>query len=375
MPYSVKDLAELMYDESGFSASMFFFAKWSNLYQSNRQLSDEIRYVFDRKKLESQLGNSLDRPSLLMKRNYVRETQMGEEMLGGGTLFSQAAEIQQKEADQYDYRRGGRRGGGGGGGGGPGERHRRIRARTGREAEDLNIEHRGSEITEVQNFVKNPPLQKYNIKPVQVNEETETATFEVEVKLSQFEHLRIVIVDKDSVTQRLVSIDKNTFATRDLRLNKKLDPAKGLTETRRNKTLIPEDKKDYDQKDFIEDITSSEITIVDDMVKVNEILDEVMKLSRCSGSQDYKKFYTFIGKWANGLLSREEKNKYYTEYLCHELNLFLKKRDPEFFEAVVKPFLACKMEKRFVDYYLLGDYLEAIKYAEFHLNGNLNAME
>ena len=29
------------------------FAQWSNLYQSNRELSDEIRYVFDRKKLEA----------------------------------------------------------------------------------------------------------------------------------------------------------------------------------------------------------------------------------------------------------------------------------------------------------------------------------
>ena len=61
--------------------------------------------------------------------------------------------------------------------------------------------------------------------------------------------------------------------------------------------------------------------------------------------------------------------------MCHELNLFLKKRDPQFFESVVKSFLSCKLEKTFVDFYLLGDYAQAIKYAEFHLNGKLNAME
>ena len=87
---------------------------------------------------------------------------------------------------------------------------------------------------------------------------------------------------------------------RDLRLNKRLDATKGLTETRSNKTLIPEEKKDYETKDFIEDITSSEVTVVDDMVKINEILDEVMKLNRNHSTQDYKKFYSFIGKWANG---------------------------------------------------------------------------
>jgi hypothetical protein len=36
-----------------FSISRFRFAKWNNLYQSNRELSDEIRYVFDRRKLEA----------------------------------------------------------------------------------------------------------------------------------------------------------------------------------------------------------------------------------------------------------------------------------------------------------------------------------
>jgi hypothetical protein len=34
-------------------------------------MADEIRYVFDRKQLESQLGNTLDRPTLLNKRNFV----------------------------------------------------------------------------------------------------------------------------------------------------------------------------------------------------------------------------------------------------------------------------------------------------------------
>ena len=176
------------------------------------------------------------------------------------------------------------RGGGGGGG---------LRDfREGKEASPgIVIDHRNGQITEIQNFVKNPPLQKFNIKPASVDEDAETAVFEVDAKLSSFEHLQIIVVDKDSVTQRLVNIDANKFATRDLRLNKRLDPSKGLTETRRNKTLIPEEKKDYSQKDFIEDITSSEVTLVDDLVKVNEILDEVMKLRRIESGQNYKKFY------------------------------------------------------------------------------------
>ena len=54
-----------------FSMSKFTFAKWKNIYQSNREISDEIRYVFDRRKLDTQTGNLLERPSLLIKRNFV----------------------------------------------------------------------------------------------------------------------------------------------------------------------------------------------------------------------------------------------------------------------------------------------------------------
>ena len=80
-----------------------------------------------------------------------------------------------------------------------------------------------------------------------------------------------------------------------------------------------------------------------------------------------------MGSWAGGKFDAEEKNKFYSEYMCHELNLFIKKRDPEYFKTVVIPFLQCKMEKTFVDHYLLGDHATVAKY-ESKMK-SLNAME
>jgi len=37
-------------------------------------MSDEIRYVYNRRSHEAVMGNNLDRPSLLMKRTFVRMT-------------------------------------------------------------------------------------------------------------------------------------------------------------------------------------------------------------------------------------------------------------------------------------------------------------
>lgn len=68
-------------------------------------------------------------------------------------------------------------------------------------------------------------------------------------------------------------------------------------------------------------------------------------------------------KWPT--LSAEQKSKTYSEYCSHEFNLFLKLKDSQFFESAVRPFLTNKMEKTFVDYWLLDmgfamqDFLQA----------------
>jgi hypothetical protein len=56
---------------------------------SNRELSDEFRYVFDRKYAERALGNTLDRPKLLVKRHFVQNTQIDKEHIRGGQEYQQ----------------------------------------------------------------------------------------------------------------------------------------------------------------------------------------------------------------------------------------------------------------------------------------------
>lgn len=49
----------------------FPFAVWKNFYLSGRKLGDEFRYVFDRKFAKRYVGNTLDRPRLILKRNFI----------------------------------------------------------------------------------------------------------------------------------------------------------------------------------------------------------------------------------------------------------------------------------------------------------------
>ena len=52
----------------------FGYNENKNKYLNNKILSDEIQYVLDRKQYDISLGNSLDKPSLLLKPQYIQDT-------------------------------------------------------------------------------------------------------------------------------------------------------------------------------------------------------------------------------------------------------------------------------------------------------------
>ena len=72
---------------STFASTLFNFTQWKNLYLSNRTLSDENRYIMERKMQEKTIGNFLEKPTLLLKRNYIKDTTFNEEKLGGGSAY------------------------------------------------------------------------------------------------------------------------------------------------------------------------------------------------------------------------------------------------------------------------------------------------
>jgi len=75
-------------------------------------------------------------------------------------------------------------------------------------------------------------------------------------------------------------------------------------------------------------------------------------LQTLHGGGELRKF-AFLKDWPD--LDREARLEKYNEYACHELHLFLYRRDPEFFESVVAPYLKNKKDKTFVDRWLLGE--------------------
>ena len=78
-----------------------------------------------------------------------------------------------------------------------------------------------------------------------------------------------------------------------------------------------------------------------------------------------------LTKWST--LRDEEKDVHYADLACHELNLFLMLHDKPYFDRVVRPYLANKMQKQFMDDYVLG--LDLAKYVRPWKLAQLNAVE
>jgi hypothetical protein len=109
------------------------------------------------------------------------------------------------------------------------------------------------------------------------------------------------------------------------------------------------------EKHRVEDITSTETQLIDDMKKVHGVIEELMRTDGYGGRDGiFKDMGQVALSWHTK--SSEEKCKLAYKHFCHEFNFFLKQRDPEFFKATVRPLLECKMEKTFVDFYLLDDF-------------------
>ena len=123
----------------------------------------------------------------------------------------------------------------------------------------------------------------------------------------------------------------------------------------------------------IEDISSTELSLVDSLQTVKQVLKDLCKLNYYNSKKLTSEF-GWIDRWRR-MKPQDKLNKFGT-HASHELNLFLKFRDPEFFEAIVRPYLFNKMEKSFIDYFLLDkDGAMTDYYEKMHLQKTLNPLE
>lgn len=343
LPADLNQLTLRLLSKDNFQGAEHFFQKWFNFYLSDRELSSEYRYCFDRKHQAKFIGNTLEKPKLLLRRTLVQGTHTQEGVAAAGDTYDplQEAFTQDKQA--------------------------MIGAAQGRDKlarkiyEDYGVN--ADQIVSYQNFLALEPVILENLPANNEN----IITVEIDKSFREnYGCALILAVDKGSVAHYLHPFEGNVLQKRDLSLIKTLDVNKSFSEMRTAKCV--EKFETYS----IDDITSSDLQIVDSMEKVVLIIRELLNVFRYNLA-DLSALENLV-HW--GEFSEEEKNKMVSRFGSHELYLYICKKDKEYFNKVVKPFIKNKMQKTFIDYYLLEDMNEMITYANSpYLLDQLNLLE
>ncbi|MBM3981598.1 MAG: hypothetical protein FJ304_15235 [Planctomycetes bacterium] len=170
--------------------------------------------------------------------------------------------------------------------------------------------------------------------------------------------LHVVACDPLNTTYRTASVAEAQANFVDLRLKNGLDPTKHFTQQKQ--VTVAEAGRVF----AIEDIANSKFEAYDSLSKVYGLYATISKDPKFAE-------FAFVLRWPT--LKPEQKRELYSKFACHELSFFLSKKDPEFFKTVVKPHLANKKDKTFLDHFLLDG--DAKSFAEPWAFGRLNVTE
>lgn len=296
-------------------------ARNPNLYSAGREIGDEYRYILERRYAKLFPGNMLTRPGLLLNPWEIRSTDLD-------ALGNQAGESAAKTSGGTSARSSG----------------------AALEAKPTSAPSKSKAESNLDFLASAAPVI-YNLVP------DKDGVVRIERKmLGDRQHVQIYAEDLQNASWRTLTLPEVPTKFADQRLARNLDPAKPFTQKKEITVL------DTGKSLTLADILTSELETYDTLSGVYSLLNTL---------NPHLAEFPFVLNWPK--LKDDEKLAKYGEYACHELNLFLQHKDKPFFDKVIKPYLAHKKDKTFMDEYLLG--LDLTKHLEPWAYARLNIVE
>ncbi|MEI6323950.1 MAG: hypothetical protein WCO91_00735 [Gemmataceae bacterium] len=296
-----------------------------SVYVTGRNIGDEYRYVLDRRAQKKYPGVMADRPTMLLNPWAVRETNTGEQLAMQGEAFGAKGEV--------------------------------APPRSAAAASEMAAKSQGMAVDVSAfadfDFLANASTVFANLVP------DKEGILKIDLKdLGGHELIHAVVCDPLQTATRSLTLPLGDAKLLDQRLRKGLDPQGKFL--REKKVSILSKATAF----TVEDIRSSKFEIYDNLGKVHRLFHTLNKDAALVE-------FSFLIHWPS--LKVEEKRTLLSKHGCHELHFFIHQKDTPFFEEVVRPFLANKKDKTFVDRWLLNEdlsgFLNPWEYAR------LNTME
>merc|ERR1719289_506178 len=179
--------------------------------------------------------------------------------------------------------------------------------------------------------------------------------------------LQIIATDDNNISLRNIILPSVESASKfkDCRLMDGLDPRAHLAEIR--EVLF----KFKGEEMLIDNWETTQLETIDDISDVFELFLTI------AGKRDDRERAQLAGFHPMTIwneLSHKQRLSFYGGHKCNEINLWIYRKDPQFFEKVVRPLIAGKVQKDCMDYYLLGN-INALAGYIGPLWGTLNVLE
>ena len=288
-----------------------------SLFIEGRRLGDEIQYVLNRRFHKRFPGNMLDRPEVLLNPWAVRKTATSTDQPDPGQEFAASEDAQMDLDDRMQARQ-------------------RAAALGG---DFANLD-----------FLASGSREALNLKP-----NVDGIVHVPKSVIEEAQQVVIIAVDFTSTTSATVALPSVPLERSDLRLAKALPSSQNFSQQR---------KIEFSAAGAAFELPS---TSVPEIRVFDSIASVYMMYETMSNDATLRKF-RFILDWPD--LSDNDKCGKYSEFACHELNFYLFKKDPTFFESTVRPYLRNKHHKTFLDHWLLQNdlsgYLQPWSFAQLN---------
>ncbi|CAK83775.1 unnamed protein product (macronuclear) [Paramecium tetraurelia] len=300
----------------------------NNIYLCNLKQSDELGYIIERKNQPKYLGNTLEKPQILLNRFLTDCTETQEENL---------KQVQQNLLKPTNSRQ--------------------MASKAYRKSGPMQYHQ--------QSFNSFCDFLKFSGRVItNIHKDKNHYSFEVPVHYSTI--VMLVYTDNNYVI-KVLPLQNKEIQIKDLCHESLLEKNKFYSTFRSTKEIIP-------QTPFqIQDISSTEIFIIDSLNLLFKIQKELVRINKQKIQEKDLKMLSELLKWDKE--TSQFQQKFYNQYQCDELNLFLFMKDARFFETVILNHIKNKIEKSFIDSFLLQDHLALSKYEQVQLFQQLNALE
>ncbi|EGR27080.1 hypothetical protein IMG5_201970 [Ichthyophthirius multifiliis] len=352
MPHKPQDYVNNLRQRSFKNLNHTYLKQQKSVFFNNKQIGDEICYVINRQNEKKLIGNTLEKPCILLKKTFNQETVFEKEELNQGEdyqcnppLFSAQSggmQCMRQQCCQKNFN---------------GMNQYQI--------ENCCAIKKQIQYGEIDNFFNFLSVPSFFATNLEINEDGSVILSDFQWK--NYSTIQVIVSNLNVAISDIFPIQQELTPFQDLKHQQQSKKDKFYVETFNAKNL--------NKGEQLIISADSQSVIVSTLGELFELQKQLSKATRNTDSYNGREygFWSFVKDWHQ--LNSNQKLQKYNEFSCHELNLFLYFKDNEFFQKVVQPFLINKMQKTFLDYFLLNDLNEIFKYSSPEKTQELNILE